>query len=273
MVMGNSLGGNTRGKIALWDNVKLEENECNTDCPSIEPFLLDGNGPYPVMIIAPGGGYARRADHEAYPVAQWLNSIGISAIVLHYRVAPFSHPIPLVDAQRAIRSVRYHAPEWNLDPNRIGILGFSAGGHLASTAGTLFDLGNRLAEDPIERISSRPDVMVLCYPVITMGEYTHEGSRINLIGESPNSNMIQLLSSETQITKDTPPTFLWHTADDGAVPVENSLLFASGLSRHMIPFELHVFESGRHGLGMAEEHPEAKAWPGLCETWFRKRGF
>jgi acetyl esterase/lipase len=262
-----------RGKIALWDNVKLKENEYNTDCPSIEPFLLDGDGTYPVMLIAPGGGYSHRAEHEAYPVAQWLNSIGISAIVLHYRVAPFSHPIPLVDAQRAIRMVRYHASEWKLDQNRIGILGFSAGGHLASTAGTHFDLGNRQAEDPIERISSRPDVMVLCYPVISMGEYTHEGSRNNLLGESPSLEMIQLLSSESQITKDTPPTFLWHTANDAAVDVENSLLFASGLNRHNIPFELHVFESGRHGLGIAEEHPEAKAWPGLCETWLRKRGF
>jgi acetyl esterase/lipase len=273
MVMGEGQGVNARGKIALWDNVKLEENEYNTDCPSIEPFLLEGDGPYPVMIIAPGGGYARRAEHEAYPVAQWLNSIGISAIVLHYRVAPFSHPIPLVDAQRAIRMVRYHASEWNLDQNRIGILGFSAGGHLASTAGTHFDLGNRQAEDHIERISSRPDVMVLCYPVITMGEYTHEGSRINLLGEVPSSKMIQLLSNESQITGDTPPTFLWHTADDAAVPVENSLLFASELSRHKIPFELHVFESGRHGLGMADDHPEAKAWPELCKAWLRKRGF
>ena len=264
---------NGRGKMPLWDNVELKENAVNTDCPSIELFLLDGNDPYPAMLIAPGGGYSHRAEHEAYPVAQWLNSIGISAIVLHYRVAPFSHPIPLVDAQRAIRMVRYHAPEWNLDPNRIGILGFSAGGHLASTSGTHFDLGNRQAEDPIERISSRPDVMVLCYPVITMGEYTHEGSRNNLLGESPSMEMIQLLSSESQISKDTPPTFLWHTADDAAVDVENSLLFTSMLNRHKIPFELHVFESGRHGLGMAEEHPEAKAWPGLCEAWLRKRGF
>jgi acetyl esterase/lipase len=267
------LGGNTSRKIALWDNVKLEENEFNTDCPSIEPFLLDGDGPYPVMIIAPGGGYARRADHEAYPVAQWLNSIGISAIVLHYRVAPFSHPIPLVDAQRAIRKVRYHASDWKIDANRVGILGFSAGGHLVSTAGTHFDLGNKLAEDHIERISSRPDLMVLCYPVITMGEHTHEGSRINLLGENPSSEMINLLSNETQITEDTPPVFLWHTADDAAVDVENSLLFAAGLRRYKIPFDLHVFESGRHGLGMAEENPEAKAWPEICEAWLRKRGF
>lgn len=267
------LGADTRGKIALWESVKLEENECNTDCPSIEPFLLEGDGPYPVMIIAPGGGYARRADHEAYPVAQWLNSIGISAIVLHYRVSPFSHPIPLVDAQRAIRMVRYHASKWKIDPNRVGMLGFSAGGHLASTAGTHFDLGHKQAEDPIERISSRPDLMVLCYPVITMGEHTHEGSRINLLGENPSSEMIELLSNETQITETTPPAFLWHTADDAAVDVENSLLFASQLRRHKIPFDLHVFESGRHGLGMAEEHPEAKAWPELCESWLRKRGF
>ncbi|MFP7296184.1 alpha/beta hydrolase [Neobacillus niacini] len=267
------LGPNARGKIPLWGNVEREENGHNTDCPSIELFLLNGNGPYPAMVIAPGGGYARRADHEAYPVARWLNSIGISAIILHYRVAPFKHPIPLLDAKRAIRMVRFHASEWKIDPDHIGILGFSAGGHVAATAGTHFDLGIREDEDHLERVSSRPDVMVLCYPVITMGDHTHEGSRTNLLGESPSLEMIQQLSLELRITKDTPPAFLWHTADDASVDVENSLLFAAELSRHSIPFGLHIFESGRHGLGLAEEHPEAKAWPKLCEAWLRNRGF
>lgn len=260
-------------KIRLWESVNLEENGPCENAPSIQLSLLEGAGPHPVIIIAPGGAYAFRAPHEAYPIACWLNDIGISAIVLNYRVAPYKHPKPLEDVKRAIRLTRYHAPEWRLDPNRVGILGFSAGGHLASTAGTHFDYGNKLADDPIEWYSSRPDLMVLCYPVITMGEQTHEGSKQNLLGENPNEEIKSILSNETQITKETPPAFLWHTADDNAVDVENSLLFASGLSRHKIPYDLHVFESGRHGLGLAQEHPEAKVWPSLCEAWLRKRGF
>ncbi|OLS42182.1 alpha/beta hydrolase [Bacillus sp. MRMR6] len=259
--------------IPLWDSKDLDNSGFNTDCPSIQLYLLEGEGPHPVMIVAPGGAYFFRADHEAHPVARWLNSIGISAIVLNYRVTPYKHPDPLTDAQRAIRMARYHREKWNIDPERVGILGFSAGGHLASTVGTHFDLGNELSGDPIDRLSCRPDLMVLCYPVITMGEHTHEGSRTNLLGENPKDEELALLSNETQITSDTPPAFLWHTADDAAVDVENSLQFAAGLSRHKIPFDLHVFESGQHGLGLAEEHPEAVVWPNLCETWLRKRGF
>lgn len=260
-------------KVLLWESVKLEEFGPNENAPSIELFLLEGDNPKPVMIIAAGGGYGRRAPHEAYPVAQWLNEIGISAIVLNYQVAPFKHPVPLEDIKRAIRLTRYHASEWKVDPNRLGILGFSAGGHLASTAGIHFDFGKETTDDPIERFSSRPDLMVLCYPVITMGKHTHEGSKHNLLGENPNEELVSLLSNETQITENTPPAFIWHTADDASVDVENSLLFAAGLSRNKIPFDLHVFQSGRHGLGLALEHPEAKVWPSLCEVWLRSRGF
>jgi acetyl esterase/lipase len=260
-------------KIPLWESQERGEGIFNEDCPNIQLFLLEGDEPHPVVIIAPGGAYLFRAGHEAFPVAQWLNSSGISAIVLNYRVAPYKHPIPLGDTKRAIRLVRAHAKEWNIDPNRVGILGFSAGGHLASSLGTQFDLGNKLAEDPIEQYSSRPDVMVLCYPVITMGEHTHEGSKLNLLAENPSNELVNLMSSEKQITADTPPTFIWHTADDAAVDVENSLQFAAGLSRYKIPYALHVFESGQHGLGLALEHPEANAWTSLCEAWLRKRGF
>ena len=259
--------------IPLWDDLRLEENGQNESAPSIQPYLLEGPRPFPVMIVAAGGAYARRAEHEAYPVAEWLNSIGISAVVLNYRVAPYKHPIPLSDAKRAIRMVRYKAIDWNLDPNKIGILGFSAGGHLASSAGIHFDFGNPVAEDPIERFSSRPDLMALCYPVLSMGEYTHEGSRLNLLGEKQEAELVELLSNENQITEESPPAFLWHTADDASVPVENSLMFAAGLRRYKVPFDLHIFESGRHGLGLAEEHPEAREWPRLCELWLRKQGF
>jgi acetyl esterase/lipase len=261
--------------INLWPNMPLEREGENAGCPSMTPYLLEGEGPYPVMIVCPGGGYRRRADHEGEPVARWLNGLGISAFVLHYRVAPFQYPNALQDALRAIRTVRYYASEWKLDPARVGILGFSAGGHLASTAGTFYDLGNEHAEDPIEQESGRPDLMVLCYPVITFkGEFAHEGSRANLLGERQSDpSMVELLSTETRITPETPPAFIWHTADDEAVGVENAFMFAAGLRRNKIPFDLHIFDSGRHGIGLAGEHREAKAWPSICEKWFKRRGF
>jgi len=243
------------------------------DIPTLVPYLVDGGERTPAIVVCPGGGYARRAEHEGEPVALWLNSLGISAFVVHYRVAPYRHPNPLSDAQRAIRTVRHRAGEWNIDPNRVGILGFSAGGHVASSAGTHFDAGRPGAADPIERESSRPDLLVLCYPVISFGEYAHKGSLGNLLGAEPDDALVELLSNEKQVTELTPPTFLWHTADDVAVPVENSLLFASALSRSKVPFELHVFESGRHGLGLAEDQPGVSAWTDVCATWLRKRGF
>jgi len=214
-----------------------------------------------------------RADHEGKPVALWLNSIGISAFVLDYRVAPYRHPAPLWDAQRAIRYVRSHAGEWNIDRIRVGILGFSAGGHLASAAGTHYDKGNHVAEDKVDQESSRPDLMVLCYPVISFIKFAHQGSASNLLGADASEDIRRLLSSELQVTADTPPAFLWHTSDDAGVPVENSLQFASAMSSHHVPVELHAFQSGRHGLGLAEEHPEAYVWPRLCELWLRKQGF
>jgi len=226
------------------------------------------------MIVCPGGGYAMRADHEGEPITLWMNRIGISAIVLNYRVAPNRHPIPLQDAQRAIRTARRRAAEWRIDPQRIGILGFSAGGHLASSAGTHYDGGDPAAADPIERMSSRPDLMVLCYPVVTLKPpYAHEGSRNLLLGESPEPGLVDLMSNETQVTEGTPPTFLWHTADDAAVPVENSLNFAAALARHRVPHELHVYESGRHGLGLGEDTPGVRDWPQACGEWLRVRGF
>ncbi|MFE5318562.1 alpha/beta hydrolase [Paenibacillus sp. NPDC056579] len=243
------------------------------DVPTLVPYLVEGAEPSAAIIVCPGGGYARRAQHEGEPVAQWLNSLGISAFVVHYRVAPYRHPNPLSDAQRAIRTVRSRAAEWNVDPGRVGILGFSAGGHAASSAGTHFDSGRPDAEDPIERQSSRPDLLVLCYPVISFGEYAHKGSLNNLLGEEPDAALVELMSNEKQVTELTPPTFLWHTADDASVPVENSLLFASALSRNKVPFELHVFESGRHGLGLAAEQPGVKAWTDVCASWFCQRGF
>ncbi|MFD0697335.1 alpha/beta hydrolase [Paenibacillus sp. GCM10027628] len=260
--------------IELWPGASKDSiGDENQGCPSLTLYPVSGEGLSSAVIVCPGGGYHRRADHEGEPIARWLNGLGISAYVLNYRVAPHRHPAPLQDAQRAIRTVRHHAAEWNIDPNRVGIMGFSAGGHLASTAGTLFEAGDLQSKDPIERQSSRPDLLILCYPVITFGEYAHEGSKLLLLGETPGDELVNLLSTEKQVTSDTPATFLWHTADDDVVTVENCFLFAGALSRHKVAFELHVFESGRHGLGLAEDHPEAKAWPALCEVWLKKMSF
>ncbi|WP_426449324.1 alpha/beta hydrolase [Paenibacillus sp. S-38] len=260
--------------LLLWpEGTPGARGEEAEDNPTLVPYLAEGPGVKPAVIVCPGGGYARRADHEGEPVALWLNRLGISAFVVHYRVAPYQHPHPLSDAQRAIRTVRHRAAEWNIDPARVGILGFSAGGHLASSAGTHYDAGNPEAGDPVERQSCRPDLLVLCYPVITFGPYTHEGSKANLLGEAAPEELVSLMSSERQVNENTPPTFLWHTADDGAVPVENALFFASALSRSRVPFELHVYESGRHGLGLAEDHPQANTWTALCGTWLKKQGF
>ena len=247
----------------------------NQETPRLTNYLLKGKGPFPVVIVCPGGGYTHHADHEGEPVAKWLNSIGVSAIVLHYRITPHQHPAPLNDAQTAIRLTRKNAEKLNIDPNRIGILGFSAGGHVASSAGTHFEDGDESADDPLLRYSSRPDAMILCYPVITMAspQYVHEGSKTHLLGEEPSLSLVDKMSTEKQVTKNTPPTFLWHTADDGAVPVENSLMFARSLGDCNVPYSLHVFESGKHGLGLAEDHPEANLWPKLCETWLKNRTF
>jgi len=263
-------------RLELWpQGAPLALGNDAEDRPAITAYLLDNvpvGSAVPAIVVLPGGGYTHRAAHEGEPIARWANSLGLHAFVVDYRVSPYQHPAPLLDAQRALRTVRANAEAWKVDPNRIGILGFSAGGHLASSAGTHYDHGNPEAEDPIDRFSSRPDFMVLCYPVITMGEYTHQGSRQNLLGEQPDEELVRLMSSELQVTADTPPTFIWHTSDDGAVPVENALMFASALSRAKVPFEFHSFMTGRHGLGLANDHSEARVWPELCARWLARLG-
>lgn len=234
------------------------------------------------VVICPGGGYGFLAtEHEGEEVAAWLNSIGVAGIMLKYRLAPrYHHPAPLQDAQRAVRLVRHHAAEWSIDPKRVGILGFSAGGHLASTAATHFDPGHPEAADPVDRLSSRPDFAILVYPVIALAtEFGHAGSRTNLLGDTPDPALLASLSNETQVTKETPPTFLTHTTEDSAVPPQNSMLFASALRQAGVPFELHLFEKGVHGLGLGtgwkgriDPEPGFQAWPKLCETWLRGRG-
>ena len=241
--------------------------------PTLTAYCVSSRRARGAVIICPGGGYRMRAPHEAEPVACWLNASGISAFVLNYRVVPYRHPWPLRDAQRAVRLVRCRASEWLINPERVGILGFSAGGHLAATVGTHYDSGDPQADDPVDRQSCRPDAMVLCYPVITFGPHRHNGSMVHLIGENPTEDLRTSLSNETQVTKDTPPAFLWHTSDDRAVPVENSLLFAAALTREHVPFELHVYRSGQHGMGLAGSDPHVRTWPKLCAQWLKQIGF
>jgi acetyl esterase/lipase len=227
------------------------------------------------VVVCPGGGYRNLADHEGHAIAVWLNSIGVTGIVLKYRLGPrYQHPAMMNDVLRAIRTARANAVEWKIDPARIAVMGFSAGGHLASTAATHFNDGNPQSSDPIERVSSRPDLAILCYPVITLdGQATHRGSRQNLLGENPPAELVNLMSNEKQVTSRTPPTFFFHTQDDSAVPVENSLLFAAALRREQVPYELHVYEKGRHGVGLAQDNPALATWPKLLENWLRARNF
>lgn len=260
--------------IKLWEGeVPGFEPEIGQKVPNITPFIVDGEDLSAAVLVCPGGGYVMKADHEGRPIAKWLNSIGISAFVLDYRVHPYRHPYPSMDAKRAIRYIRSSAKDWNIDPERIGILGFSAGGHLASTVATHFDEGDKYAVDPIEKFSSRPDAVVLCYPVITFGDLRHDGSMRALLGEVPDEGLRASLCNENCVSKYTPPAFLWHTADDAAVPVENSLMFSQALSRHGVPFELHIFPTGVHGLGLAYDDPQISKWTMLCENWFKSINF
>lgn len=258
----------------LWpEGAPLATGISDEDCPALTPFLIEGSNKSAVIVF-PGGGYAMRAsDYEGDDVARWLNSLGISAFVLRYRVAPYSYPCALLDAQRAIRYVRFHAESLGISANRIGILGFSAGGHLAASASTHYDDGLIDSEDLIDHVSCRPDLLMLCYPVITMQPpYVHEGSRLNLLGNQPSSELLETMSNELQVTADSPPTFLWHTSDD-EVYVENSLLYAAALSRHKVPFDLHVYEKGRHGLGLALEDEHVGTWTALCSIWLKRNLF
>lgn len=255
------------------------------DVPTLTVYRPEaGKGNGASMVVCPGGGYGFLATgHEGKDVALWLNSIGVTGVVLRYRIAPkYHHPIILQDAQRAIRTVRARAREWGLDPKRVGVLGFSAGGHLASTAATHFDRGDPDAPDPIDRESCRPDLAVLGYPVIALATpYGHAGSLKNLLGDNPSKEQVEGLSNERQVTKDTPPTFLVHTNADKGVPAENSLLFTLALRKAGVPVELHLFEKGPHGLGLGTGWPghdippdEAfQAWSKLCATWLKGRGF
>jgi acetyl esterase/lipase len=273
-------GGDTKKeeplKLTLWpDGAPGAMGKNNDDTPTVLVYLAPAakaNGA--AVVICPGGGYGALAkDHEGHEVARWLNSFGVAGVVLLYRLGPkYHHPAPLQDAQRALRLVRSHAKEWKIDADKVGILGFSAGGHLASTAATHFDRGDANAKDPIDRLSCRPNFAVLVYPVITLsGPNAHVGSRNNLLGKNPDPKLVESLSNEKQVSADTPPTFLTHTKEDKGVPAANSVMFYEACKQNKVPAEIHLFDKGQHGLGLAanKKDLEFSMWPGLCEQWLR----
>ena len=249
-----------------------------SDIPSLTPYLPDGtNSSGAAMVICPGGGYGALAPHEGNDYALWLNQHGVTCFVLKYRLGSngYRHPAMLNDAARAVRWVRAHADEFKVDAHRVGIMGSSAGGHLASTLVTHFDAGNAQAKDPVERQSSRPDLGILCYAVISLGEFTHQGSKNNLLGTNPAPELVKLLSNELQVTTNTPPCFLWATFEDKAVPIENTLLFAGALQKNRVRFDLHIYEQGRHGIGLKDKPPftNPHPWAGDCLFWLKVQGF
>lgn len=237
--------------------------------PSLRVYPAPGD-PAPTVVVLPGGGYGFVSPLEAEPVARWLNGEGFTAITVTYRMAPHRSPAPLQDAVRAIRLARAAADEWGVIPSRLGLMGFSAGGHLAASVATLGADVAFLEETDLSGVIARPEALVLGYPVITMHPpHAHEGSVANLLGDPAADADRERWSLETRVTADTPPTFLWHTAEDEPVPVENSLLVAERLAHHGVPFALHVFPHGRHGLELAVDEPLASAWTGLCADWLR----
>lgn len=248
-----------------------------TDIPTITPYLPSGGSPSATgVVVFPGGGYGHLAvDHEGEQVARWLNSIGVAAFVVRYRLGPtYRTPVMLQDAQRAIRTVRARSAEWGVSPERVGVIGFSAGGHLASTTGTHFADELPVVGDAVDGVSPRPDFMMLIYPVITMqAAYTHRGSRSNLLGEAAEDSAVWSMSNELQVTPTSPPTFLVHSTDDAGVPVENSLLMYRALREAGVPVEMHIYETGRHGFGLALENPLLATWSELAANWMRSHGW
>jgi acetyl esterase/lipase len=226
------------------------------------------------VIICPGGGYAALyPEKEGVEPAKWLNSLGITAFVLKYRLSEYGQPAPLRDVLRAVRLVRSRAADFGIKPDRIGVMGFSAGGHVAACAGTLYDLPDGRTGAALDAVNARPDFLLLIYPVITMKDpYTHAGSRRNLLGPTPASGLIERYSAELQVTKDTPPAFLLTTFEDGTVPAENCVEFFEAMRRAGVPAELHVYEKGPHGVGLRPGFGPVSGWPKICEQWLRLRG-
>lgn len=242
--------------------------------PSITPYLCEGDDVRGCVIICPGGAYLGRAEHEGRPIAQKINEAGVHAFVLNYRINPYQHPVELGDVLRAIRYVRYHAPKFHVDPYKIAVMGFSAGGHLAVSAIEHFDAGKTGPEfDQIDAVSSRPDGGILCYAVISMLEYGHALTRRSLLGDDPSPELCRELSGECSVREDTPPVFIWHTMQDHDVPARGSLDLCIALQQKGIPVEAHFFQEGPHGIGLAEAYPHSAQWSDLLNKWLIHNGY
>jgi acetyl esterase/lipase len=263
--------------MALWPSgAPGTLGSSDEDTPTIAAFIPASNPTKTAVVIAPGGGYVHLSMiKEGADVAAWLNAHGVAAFVLRYRLGPKYHnPIELGDAQRAMRTVRAEAAKYGIAPDHIGMWGFSAGGHLTASEGTMFDAGNPAAIDPIEQQSSRPDFLVLAYPVITMEDpYVHKGSRTYLLGDSPTQELMDAMSPDQHVTAQTPPTFLFSTTDDKTVPVLNSVMFYTALVKAGVPAEMHIFQHGGHGSGLAPANPQLKPWTDMLIKWMRERGY
>lgn len=263
--------------ILLWpEGAPGQKGEESHDVPLIRIYPAEGEPTGTAVVILPGGGYGGLAmDHEGHQIAKWWNRVGVAGIVVSYRHGPhYQHPAPLQDAQRAIRYVRAHAKDLGIDSHRVGVMGFSAGGHLASTVSTHFDAGDSASADVVAQQSSRPDFAVLCYPVISMLDpLAHKGSRRNLLGENPDEELVRNVSNQLQVTAQTPPTFLFHTTEDPVVKVGNAIAYYDALIQNGVAAELHIYQKGRHGVGLAPNDPVLKSWPDRLLDWIRINNF
>jgi len=267
-------------RIDIWEGLKYHGEMDDGFRPVMDTYILAGNKVRGAVLVCPGGGYGHTSPREAEAVAIQFNAAGFHAFVLYYSVAPRRHPQPILDLSRAMCIIRENAEEWKVDPNKIAVCGFSAGGHLAASLGVHWTKPYIQNAEGIKEQMNRPNALILCYPVITFGEFTHKGSVMNLLGDDAiNSELLNEMSLENQVNENTPPSFLWHTFEDKAVPVENSLMFAQALRKNKIPFEMHIYPSGSHGLSLANEEtstsssqiiPQVATWMGLCVTWLKK---
>lgn len=257
----------------LWEECKapLFDDKIDQLRPNVIPYIIENSKS--CVVICPGGGYEHKAYHEGEPVALWLNSIGVSAFVVDYRTSPYRFPCPQLDAKRAIRYARANAEKYGYPSDKVGILGFSAGGHLAACCGTIFDDLGYEKQDEIDEFSARPDFMVLCYPVISFTDNAHLGSARNLLGEDAKTEEMKSLSLQTRVTSESSPAFIWHSFSDGVVSVNNSIMMAAALSANGVPNEIHTFFEGRHGVGLGEEFKSIGKWTDLCEGWMRDSGY
>ena len=257
----------TPGQLDLSECDNQELARCAHE-PTYTPYFLDGKEAKPCLLIFPGGGYRGRAYHEGELMAEWANSLGWHAIVLHYRLSPYRDPWPLRDAQRMIRVMRHNAKCWKIIPDKITVMGFSAGGHLAASTATRWEGPDLESDDPIDREDDKPNAAILGYPVIGW-DYGHRGSFFNLLGDNPGATELLRTACDQQVNERTPPCFIWHTAEDAGVPVSNAYAFANACAKYNVPHALHVFPTGKHGLGLAADEPQAKRWPELAADWLR----